>query len=422
MAQRNPKNRPGSVRPGKGQNQSSPAGGSAATAPPQSNTVAPPQDGASKDKSARPPQDDGATSKDKPAADTVAPRQDGSKAADTVAPPQDDRASKEGKAPGTVAPPQDGASNKAANTVAPPQDGSNKAANTVAPPQDHGAGKDGAGKEKVADTVTGVLPQNDGASMSANQAATGPLPSSATTAFRGYRNPPLDTSQGPPGPPPSKNVLADLLPTATTNICGKCGKVLKGGRWALQAHQLTSSKCAEATGNGPAREPCPMCGKMIAARDAWARQQHSAYCKPRQQDWHNHNSDQSTTWYGRRGSWSDNKSSWDDNKSSWDDNKSSWDDNRPSWDDRQWHNNGPASWSDNAVTTTQTSSDGRGYGLETSLRGEEDNSYTTTQSWAGRGESTTATHSDGDRSGWTWNEASWDGWRDRSQNTWDWRH
>ena len=65
---------------------------------------------------------------------------------------------------------------------------------------------------------------------------------------------------------PSKNVLADLLPTATTNVCGKCGKVLKGGRWALQAHQLTSSKCAEATGNGPAREPCPVCGKMIAAR------------------------------------------------------------------------------------------------------------------------------------------------------------
>ena len=203
----------------------------------------PPQDRASKEKPAQTVAQDGA-SKDKPA-DTFAPPQDGASkdkpAATTVAPPQD-RASKD-KAADTVAPPQDGASkDKPANTVAPPQDGASKdkAATTVAPPQD------GASKDKAADTVTGVLRQNDGASMNANEAATAPLPSSAeiaaasgTTAFRGYRNPPLDTSQGPPGPPPSKNVLADLLPTATTNICGKCGKVLKGGHRGCSKFRLS---------------------------------------------------------------------------------------------------------------------------------------------------------------------------------------
>ena len=49
---------------------------------------------------------------------------------------------------------------------------------------------------------------------------------------------------------------------------------------ALNDHMRNSSTCLAAAGRRPSKEPCP-CGRMIAARDAWARQQHSWHCPGR---------------------------------------------------------------------------------------------------------------------------------------------
>ena len=62
-------------------------------------------------------------------------------------------------------------------------------------------------------------------------------------------------------------------------ICPICQKFIRGGRSALTAHQLTSSMCRATRGDQQyGREPCQYCGKMLAADDAWARQQHAAFC------------------------------------------------------------------------------------------------------------------------------------------------
>ena len=62
-------------------------------------------------------------------------------------------------------------------------------------------------------------------------------------------------------------------------ICPICNKFVRGGRSALNAHQLTSSSCRAARGDSECgREPCQYCGKMLAADDEWARQQHAAFC------------------------------------------------------------------------------------------------------------------------------------------------
>lgn len=61
--------------------------------------------------------------------------------------------------------------------------------------------------------------------------------------------------------------------------CPICKKIVKGGRWQLRSHQLTSSFCLAASGRAPhAREPCEHCGRMIAADDSWAKEQHSRKC------------------------------------------------------------------------------------------------------------------------------------------------
>lgn len=64
--------------------------------------------------------------------------------------------------------------------------------------------------------------------------------------------------------------------------CPICKKIVKGGVCALRAHQAMSSRClAVQHPERYALEPCPRCGKMLAAGDAWSRQQHSWYCAPR---------------------------------------------------------------------------------------------------------------------------------------------
>ena len=65
----------------------------------------------------------------------------------------------------------------------------------------------------------------------------------------------------------NKNHLVQYLPEA-------CQR-------ALQAHQATSSKCLAAQagpGGRKAREPCMLCGKLIAPGSRWAREQHSWHC------------------------------------------------------------------------------------------------------------------------------------------------
>lgn len=76
-----------------------------------------------------------------------------------------------------------------------------------------------------------------------------------------------------------KNNDKDLVPPAHGIVCDRCGHFVRGGRWALHMHQLTSSKCLSASGRlATAREPCVRCGKMIASQDSWAREQHSRHC------------------------------------------------------------------------------------------------------------------------------------------------
>lgn len=62
-------------------------------------------------------------------------------------------------------------------------------------------------------------------------------------------------------------------------FCPICWSYVKGGRWQLRSHQLTSSKCLHASGQAArAREPCEFCGRMLAAGDAWAKAQHLRHC------------------------------------------------------------------------------------------------------------------------------------------------
>lgn len=65
-------------------------------------------------------------------------------------------------------------------------------------------------------------------------------------------------------------------------LCRICNKLIKGGVSALRAHQAMSSRClAVQHPERYALEPCPRCGRNLAAGDAWARQQHSWRCVPR---------------------------------------------------------------------------------------------------------------------------------------------
>ena len=74
-----------------------------------------------------------------------------------------------------------------------------------------------------------------------------------------------------PGREPSKGNIEDVLQGCGPVKCPICGKYIRGGRWQLRSHQLTSSRCLAASGQAPqAREACELCGKQIAAGDAWA--------------------------------------------------------------------------------------------------------------------------------------------------------
>ena len=67
--------------------------------------------------------------------------------------------------------------------------------------------------------------------------------------------------------------------------CEFCGHILKGtgsaigNANALKSHMMTSSKCLAAQGRDDATEPCQWCGQPLAAKDWWAKEQHSWHCK-----------------------------------------------------------------------------------------------------------------------------------------------
>ena len=83
------------------------------------------------------------------------------------------------------------------------------------------------------------------------------------------------------GAEPTKANSADVFAAGAGVFCPICNKYVKGGRWQLRSHQLTSSRCAFAAGTRPvAREACRQCGRMLAAGDAWAIAQHSKHCRP----------------------------------------------------------------------------------------------------------------------------------------------
>ena len=105
---------------------------------------------------------------------------------------------------------------------------------------------------------------------------------------------PVDGSDAHPTPAPATAQAApavdptpkgaDDYPTPAGQFCKACGHFVRGGRGAMRQHQLRSSWCLHRQGRMPAaREPCRYCGKMLAAQDAWSRQQHAWYC-PAQQD------------------------------------------------------------------------------------------------------------------------------------------
>lgn len=147
--------------------------------------------------------------------------------------------------------------------------------------------------------------------------------------------------------------------------CTICGSWVKGGRCALQQHQLTSSKCAAASGRlESGREPCPSCGKMLAASDAWAAEQHRRFCRPPSRSAGYRNSNRPATasnWYGRSPHHS--QSSWQ-----------GWE--QPAQQEPQTH--------EQAGSTDQTGQ-GNSYPARERLNGSQPNAYS---SWEASGSQT----------------------------------
>lgn len=98
----------------------------------------------------------------------------------------------------------------------------------------------------------------------------------------------FDPVQGPfpdwEGSPPTpwKDREEDFVPLPVGfQRCPTCSRFVRGGRWALRQHQFSSSGCIAARTGAAAKEPCYLCGKMLAAGDHWARTQHSRSCRGR---------------------------------------------------------------------------------------------------------------------------------------------
>lgn len=58
---------------------------------------------------------------------------------------------------------------------------------------------------------------------------------------------------------------------------------------ALKAHQRNSSRCLSLAGRGPKKQRCPWgCGKLLAASDSWAQQQHGWHCPNKRRRYHSY--------------------------------------------------------------------------------------------------------------------------------------
>ena len=122
--------------------------------------------------------------------------------------------------------------------------------------------------------------------------------------------------------------------------CSICGRYVRGGALAMSVHQATSSRCAAARGETTdGREPCPHCGKKLAANDNWARQQHEQFCPGLDSDLGSQSgyssSASSNASHYHRGRTAHRHQRWEDNDwSSWHwDNDNTWD----GYDAHQWH-------------------------------------------------------------------------------------
>ena len=108
----------------------------------------------------------------------------------------------------------------------------------------------------------------------------GPIPSKGTDADV-QLGPIPDKGTDPDAEQATERCRATYEPVSVGVLqCNLCGKMVKGDRWALRAHQLTSSRCMYHQGHASkAREPCVHCGTPLAAGDAWARHQHARHCR-----------------------------------------------------------------------------------------------------------------------------------------------
>ena len=128
----------------------------------------------------------------------------------------------------------------------------------------------------------------------------GAASSAAPPAWPCPQQPPLAPQQPPPAQwtpnpllpeyvpgtayPRSVMMPAEGAPPGDGVSCPTCKKFIRGGSSALRAHQATSSTCRAMAGDAEfGREPCEFCGKMLAANDHWAKNQHAVYCQGQRQ-------------------------------------------------------------------------------------------------------------------------------------------
>ena len=167
-------------------------------------------------------------------------------------------------------------------------------ASHCAPWREDGGPGDGAGRQRRAGTTRAqeFLPPMAGEEVEGTERALspaaptwsqdpGPIPSKGTDAD--VQLGPI-ADKGTDAEQATKRCRATYEPVSVGVLqCNLCGKRVKGDRWALRAHQLTSSRCMYHQGHASkAREPCVHCGTPLAAGDAWARHQHARHCRRQQ--------------------------------------------------------------------------------------------------------------------------------------------